>query len=76
VHVEYIGGERASTNGVSLPSFTQVRHVGLVEAQVFDSFRFRRTGTLPTMVMKSGQSQVPADFSIKCEVAEITEPTI
>jgi len=76
VHVEHIGGERASTNDVSLPSFPQVRHVGMVDAQVFDRFRFHRTGTLLTMVTRSGQSQVPADFSIKCEVAEITEPTI
>lgn len=50
--------------------------MGLVEAQVFDDFRFFRTGSLPTRQMRSGQSPVPMDFSIQCEVATIREPTI
>jgi hypothetical protein len=53
-----------------------VRHVGLVEARAFDDFKFIRTVTLQTMERRSGDSEVPQDFSIQCEVATITEPKI
>jgi hypothetical protein len=63
---------------VYLPThlLSQVRHIALVEAPAFEKFKFKRTSTLPTRQMRSGNSEVPEDFSIQCEVATITSPTV